>query len=248
MFNCLTLDEIKSGAKIEANCLILGDCEEVLPFMSRVDAVVTDPPYGIGEDGEKSKRPRSTDKWKNPKPIDYGLNFWDKKPIDQSLYDKVKIMADYQIIFGGNYYCNAASSCWLVWDKMNGNNDFADCELAFTNLKKAVRKISFLWNGFQKAEKEKRGDHPTQKPVAVMRWAISHLPTCTQTVFDPFMGSGTTCVAAIEMGRKFIGIEREPKYFEIAKRRCEEAFWRMDKELKSKPGQIDLWNFQEHLK
>jgi DNA modification methylase len=113
--------------------------------------------------------------------------------------------------------------CWLVWDKENGASYFADCELAWTNLPKAVRRIRYLWLGMLKPKGAQRGDHPTQKPLEVMRWAIGHLPDPNQTILDPFMGSGTTGVAAVQMGKAFIGIEREPKYFESACRRIREA-------------------------
>jgi site-specific DNA-methyltransferase (adenine-specific)/modification methylase len=131
--------------------------------------------------------------------------------------------ANWQIIFGGNYYSLPPTKCWLVWDKENGDTDFADCELAWTNIDKAVRRIRYLWNGFARANGEPRGDHPTQKPIGVMKWAIGHLPEPNQTILDPFMGSGTTGVAAVQMGRKFIGIEREERYFEIACKRIEQA-------------------------
>lgn len=198
--------------------LHLGDAREVLEGLPKVDACVTDPPYGIGEAAGKA----ATRKGLGPT-IDYGNDTWDNEPIDDKLLDLVKKSARWCVIFGGNYYSLPASSCWLVWDKENGQNDFADCELAWTNLPKAVRRIRYMWNGMLRAHGEPRGDHPTQKPVGVMKWAISHVPEPAETILDPFMGSGTTGVAAAQMGRKFIGIEREPKYFDIACRRIEDA-------------------------
>jgi site-specific DNA-methyltransferase (adenine-specific)/modification methylase len=129
-----------------------------------------------------------------------------------------------QIIFGGNYYALPPTSCWLVWDKLNGDTDFADCELAWTNMKKAVRRIRFLWNGCVRGNGEKRGDHPTQKPVNVMSWCLAQLPADTRSVLDPFMGSGTTGVACALAGLSFTGIEREERYFEAACRRIAEAY------------------------
>lgn len=198
--------------------LYLGDCRDILPTLEKVDAVVTDPPYGIGEAAGKSKS-----RGKLAKAIDYGDDDWDNQPIDGDLISAVRAAAKWQIIFGGNYYDCPPTSCWLVWDKINGENDFADCELAWTNLPKAVRRIRFLWNGMLRANGEQRGDHPTQKPIGVMKWCIGHLPDPSNTILDPFMGSGTTGVAAVQMGRKFIGIEREPKYFDIACKRIEDA-------------------------
>lgn len=197
--------------------LICADCRDVLPTLGKVDAVVTDPPYGIGEAAGKAKT-----RGKLAPAIDYGDDDWDNEPIAPDLIAAVRAAARWQIIFGGNYYECPPTSCWLVWDKMNGDNDFADCELAWTNLPKAVRRIRFMWNGMLRANGEDRGDHPTQKPIGVMKWCIGHLPH-GDTILDPFMGSGTTGVAAVQMGRDFIGIEREPKYFDIACHRIEQA-------------------------
>jgi site-specific DNA-methyltransferase (adenine-specific)/modification methylase len=198
--------------------LYLGDCRDILPTLGKVDAVVTDPPYGIGEAAGKAKT-----RGKLAAAIDYGNDDWDNEPISPEVISMVRAAGNWQIIFGGNYYDCPATSCWLVWDKENGANDFADCELAWTNLPKAVRRIRYMWNGMLRANGEQRGDHPTQKPIGVMKWAIGHLPEPSSTILDPFMGSGTTGVAAVQMGRKFIGIEREPKYFDIACKRIEDA-------------------------
>lgn len=198
--------------------LYLGDCANVLPTLGKVDAVVTDPPYGIGEAAGKNK---SRSKLAVAK--DYGNDIWDNKPVDDQVIDLIRQISNWQIVFGGNYYALPPTKCWLVWDKENGESDFADAELAWTNLNKAVRLKRYMWNGMLRANKEPRGDHPTQKPVGIMTWCIGHLPETSQTILDPFMGSGTTGVAAVQMGRKFIGIEREPKYFEIACKRIEMA-------------------------
>lgn len=207
--------------------LYLGDCRDILPTLGNVDAVVTDPPYGIGESAGKAKTRTSglTSKVKSAQLYrkDYGDDDWDDKPIDAELMAAVRSAGRWNIIFGGNYYEVPATSCWLVWDKLNGATDFADCELAWTNLPKAVRRIQFLWNGCMRAQGETRGDHPTQKPIGVMKWAIGHLPEPNHTILDPFMGSGTTGVAAVQMGKQFIGIEREAKYFDIACKRIEDA-------------------------
>lgn len=198
--------------------LYLGDCADILPTLPRVDAVVTDPPYGIGEAAGKAKT-----RGKLAKAKDYGNDSWDNAPIPIELMQAIREAGQWQIIFGGNYYDCPPTKCWLVWDKVNGNNDFADCELAWTNLPKAVRLIRYMWNGMLREKGAERGEHPTQKPLQVMKWCIGHLPAPAETILDPFMGSGTTGVAAIQMGRKFIGIEREERYFEAACRRIREA-------------------------
>ena len=196
--------------------LYLGDCMDILPTLQKVDAVITDPPYGINEN---SKKVASRGKLAAPK--DYGDFDWDKAPPSDQLIDLIRTKGQHQAFFGGNYFTLPPTSCWLVWDKLNGDNDFADCELAWTNWHKAVRRLQWRWNGMIRQGNEER-HHPTQKPLEVMKWVITLCPKA-ESILDPFMGSGTTGVAAIQMGRKFIGIEREPKYFDIACQRIEQA-------------------------
>lgn len=204
--------------------LYLGDCLEVLPTLGKVDAVVTDPPYGINMAGgfsgaggfsEPIKRREYEGDWDNAAP---------KKELLEHLAGM-----GYAIFWGGNYFTNALpqSNYWLVWDKENTMPTFSDCELAWTNIpKNSVKKISYRQNGCMSREKGRY--HPTQKPIDVMRWCIEQLPDGCNTILDPFMGSGTTGVACAKMGRKFIGIEREPKYFDIACKRIENAYKQPD--------------------
>jgi len=205
--------------------LYLGDCRAILPTLPKVDAVITDPPYGIDESSAKvasrQRKPGASKALADQR--DYGVFNWDQEAIDDDLIRMVREAGQWAVIFGGNYYALPAAKCWLVWDKENGDNDFADCELAWTNLPKAVRRIRFMWNGMLRANGEMRGDHPTQKPIGVMSWAINHLPKPNNLILDPFMGSGTTGVACANLGRSFIGIERESRYFDIACRRIEDA-------------------------
>lgn len=196
--------------------LYLGDCMDILPTLDKVDAVICDPPYGINEN---SKKVASRGKLAAPK--DYGDFNWDKAPPPDALIELIRTKGQHQAFFGGNYFTLPPTSCWLVWDKLNGDNDFADCELAWTNWPKAVRRLQWRWNGMIRQGNEERY-HPTQKPLEVMKWVIELCPKA-DTILDPFMGSGTTGVAAIQLGRKFIGIEREPKYFDIACKRIEQA-------------------------
>jgi site-specific DNA-methyltransferase (adenine-specific)/modification methylase len=196
--------------------LYLGDCMDILPTLPKVDAVITDPPYGINEN---SKKVASRGNMAAPK--DYGDFDWDKAPPADELIELIRTKGKYQAFFGGNYFTLPPTSCWLVWDKLNGDNDFADCELAWTNWPKAVRRLQWRWNGMIRQGNEERY-HPTQKPLEVMKWIIELCPK-SETILDPFMGSGTTGVAAIQMGRKFVGIERDPKYFDIACKRIKQA-------------------------
>lgn len=207
--------------------LYLGDCREILPTLGPVDAVVTDPPYGISV----AKKGRvhggtASAKWRGAKAVEYGAQEWDEETSQEAVHEAIA-KARYSIVFGGNYYTLPPTSCWLVWDKET-NGNLADCELAWTNLPKAVRRIRYLWNGFARANNEPRGDHPTQKPLGVMRWCIDQLPVDATTILDPFAGSGTTGVAAVMAGRRFIGVEREPVYFDAACRRIREALARPD--------------------
>lgn len=217
--------------------LFLGDCREVIPELGPVDAVVTDPPYGIGEAAGKNASRTNAAVAK-----DYGNDEWDNEPIDAETLALVRAAGDWQIIFGGNYYDCPATSCWLVWDKLN-TGDFADCELAWTNLPKAVRRLRYMWNGMLRANGEERGDHPTQKPIGVMKWALQHLPSDARVILDPFMGSGTTGVACVQLGLTFIGIERETRYFDAACRRIEAAYKqpRLFAEPIAKPVQDSLF-------
>ncbi len=197
--------------------LYLGDCLEIMPTLGKVDAVITDPPYGIGEAAGKNKSRGNVAVAK-----DYGNAVWDNNTKDVEINLAISI-ANSSIIFGGNYYNLPPTSCWLIWDKQNGNNDFADCEMAWTNLPKAVRRLYWLWNGMIRKGNDIR-QHPTQKPVGVMEWCITHLPDTAQTILDPFMGSGTTGVACAKLGRKFIGIELDETYFDIACERIQKAY------------------------
>ena len=151
----------------------------------------------------------------------YGDFNWDDERNDAAITAAQKITA-HQIIWGGNYYDLGPCRGYLVWNKLN-SGDFADCELAWTNLDQAVRKIDLLWNGMIRAEKHIERVHPTQKPVGVMQFCLDQLPSDAHTVFDPFMGSGTTGVACVQSRKAFIGIEREPSYFDMACQRIQDA-------------------------
>ncbi len=196
-----------------------GDCREVLPLLMPCDLILTDPPYGIGEAAGKNKS-----RGKAAIARDYGNDEWDNEPPPAWVIELMRAKAKWQVLFGGNYYSLPPATCWLVWDKENGDSDFADCELAWTNLPKAVRRLRWRWAGMLQqdmANKEQR-EHPTQKPVPVMRWALLQAKDAA-TVCDPFMGSGTTGVACALEGRAFTGIERERKYFDIACERISRA-------------------------
>ena len=193
--------------------LYLGDCLEILPTLEKVDAVITDPPYGIGRDGEL----KSTGGNGGRKAHEF--MGWDSQRPSQEVFALILAAAPMQAIWGGNYFADLLPPTmgWLVWDK-GQRIDQSDGELAWTSRQAALRictmnRVELLLDGT---------DHPTQKPVKLMRWCIEKMGM-PETILDPFMGSGTTGVACMNLGRKFIGIEIEPKYFDIACERIENA-------------------------
>ena len=192
--------------------LYYGDCLDILPMLPKVDAVITDPPYGIN-----AARTRNSQKdgW-----VDYGCDGWDMERPGRAVFDLMRAAAPLQIIWGGNYFTDylPPSQQWLAWDKGQDGFSLADFELAWSSQDKACRRINYARALAMRDGKE----HPTQKPIAVMRWCIEQAGR-PQRVLDPFMGSGSTGVAALQMGSSFIGVEREPSYFDIACRRIEQA-------------------------
>lgn len=192
--------------------------------------VLTDPPYGIGEDGGRFRGRKGQGHRVLPK-----LG-WDKSRPHEDVFAWLISAPCGSIIWGGNYFADLLppSKGWLYWDKLMGG-DFADGELAWTSLDRALRK-------FTRCNKDHGKEHPTQKPVPLMEWCLGFLPDA-RTILDPFMGSGTTGVACVNLGRRFIGIEIEETYFDVACRRIEEAYRQprlFDEEPKPKPIQRSL--------
>lgn len=188
--------------------LYSADCREVLPTLERVDAVITDPPYGLGKK-MRGGTWGAHEKFR-------GMAVWDNAPFSD--LDALRALGDVQIMWGGNYYALPVARCWLSWFKPDAPPTMGHFELAWTNLDKCTRQFS---QSIAATNAERVG-HPTQKPIALMAWCIEQAGM-PETILDPFMGSGTTGVAAMRMGRAFIGVEREPRYFDIACRRIEDA-------------------------
>jgi len=218
--------------------LYLGDCLTVLPEI-RADVVITDPPYGIsffhsGKGGgsgpstlERGTRPPKT-KFAGREAMTHG----DDKPFDPA---PLLALGLPMILWGANHYASRLpdSGGWIVWDKRTFGaeriNSFSDAELAWCSYGKAVRTFRHVWMGGIRAGEECGGmgsdykrEHPAQKPERLMRFCIEHLGE-GGSVLDPYMGSGTTGVAAAKLGRSFIGVEIEPKFFDIACERIENA-------------------------
>lgn len=198
--------------------LILGDCREVLPTLDKVDAVVTDPPYGIN-----AARDRKSEKhgWR-----DYPDGGWDKERPTPAVIKALLGAGHNAIIWGGNYFTDTLppSGKWFIWDKCQQDFSLADCELAWCSFDGATRRINYARSKALQDGKE----HPTQKPVEVMRWCLERLPDGCKTVLDPFMGSGTTGVACARLGLSFVGIEVSEHYFDIACKRIDEAYKQAD--------------------
>jgi site-specific DNA-methyltransferase (adenine-specific) len=200
-----------------------GDCREVLPVVGRVDLLLADPPYGVNFVVQKqivgvgNRRIAM-----GGKPPVYG----DDKPFDPShLLHFGRV-----ILFGANHYSDKlpVSGGWIVWDKTGGgrgpDNSFADCELAWTNVRKTPDIYHHLWKGLVRdSEVGDKVLHPTQKPVALMRWLITKYTQPQHVVVDPYMGSGPVLLAAKETGRRAVGIEFEERYCEIAANRLSQG-------------------------
>lgn len=200
----------------EGVTLMQGDMLDILPTLGEFDAVITDPPYGIAAGREKPHNG-----W-----ADYGISDWDLTRPPRAAFDAILAQSRVQIIWGGNYFTDylPPSMQWLIWDKCQSDFSLADVEMAWTNQRKAARRINY-----PRAKALRDGkEHPTQKPVELMSWCIDQLPADVGTILDPFMGSGTTGVAAIKRGKAFYGIEKEARYFDIACRRISDALSRPD--------------------
>lgn len=196
----------------EGITLHLGDCREILPSLGKVDAVVTDSPYGIlGITGD-AVIGRANPKW----------GMWGSdREWDATISDALPLAlksAAQAIIWGGHLYGLPPVRGWLIWDKIVRSFSSGHVEMAWTTLDQPTRAFNYAHGELATEGKF----HPTQKPLPLMRWCIGFLPDC-QTILDPFMGSGTTGVAAVKLGRKFIGIEIEERYFDMACCRISEA-------------------------
>lgn len=192
------------------------DCLELLPLLGKVDAVVTDPPYGLGDwnnRGTNALRPFDSE----------FTQAWDK-PITRAHIEAIFNASKKQILWGGNYYSDLLprTKQMLVWNKQIRGMHFNDCELAWCS---GWREASRVFDYSPSRMEPKQ--HQTQKPLALMEWCLGFISDA-ETILDPFMGSGTTGVACVKLGRKFIGIEIDKGYFDIACQRIEDAYKQPD--------------------
>jgi site-specific DNA-methyltransferase (adenine-specific) len=215
----------------EGITLYLGDCREILPALGRVDAVVTDPPYGNKHSGDSSRfSGGNTRRGKGNSA--HGRIVGDGKAFDPRPF----MLGEHQIFFGANFFPqHLRPGSWLIWAKRRPEaygTFLSDGEIAWLSKGHGVYMMEHVFIGSQPALEWSQNAyttsaHPFQKPIQIMKWCLGFLPDA-RTILDPFMGSGTTGVAAIKLGRRFIGIEIEPRYFDMACRRITEALRQPD--------------------
>jgi len=212
---------------IPINQIICGDCLEVMKDWpdNCVDLVLTDPPYGVDLDNFKTRlipsRPNSyhAPKYKYP-----SAHEWDGKRLSIVHFEQIFRLSINQVIFGANYYCNwlPPKYGWIFWDKLHGDGThFSEGEIAFAS--KGVQVKRFQCSQFDGLKGGQSKTHPTQKPIRLMKWIVDNYSLPTDLILDPFCGSGTTCVAAKMLGRRYIGIDISPEYCKIAEERLREA-------------------------
>jgi len=203
------------------------DCMEYMKTLpdKAFDLAIVDPPYGIGEDGAKTQSRRvSCKKWKNPADSKYKTGGWDKEPPSVEYFNELMRVSKNQIIWGANHFISRIpfdSSCWIVWKK-NGNcegADFADCELAWSSFKTAVRFIDFPWTGFGAVNAGESRIHPTQKPVALYKWLLSRYAKPGDKILDTHGGSGSICIACHDLGYDLTWMELDADYYKAACKR-----------------------------
>ncbi len=196
--------------------LYLGDCRDVLPTLGPVDAVVTDPPFGVGNFVQVTGHLRGRGK-------NHGRDvIWNEAPPDEYLFAALRAVSRHRIIWGANFFnCFEERGGAIIWDKCQAMPNFSKADIASCTHYQKTEIVRIPWTNFTVA-RQAETDHPCERPVELYRWCIEYLPDI-QSVLDPFMGSGSVGVAATGLGRQFVGIEIEPRYFDVACRRIELA-------------------------
>lgn len=186
------------------------------------DLAIVDPPYGIGENGDKNHTRGKLAKAKDYKSF-IGM---DINPPNEKYFNELFRVSKNQIIWGANHFISKMpfnSSCWIVWDKDNGNNDFADCELAWTSFSTAVRKIKYRWNGMlqQNMKHKENRIHPTQKPVALYEWLLNSYAKPGDIILDTHVGSASSLIACYRTNHPYVGFELDKHYYNLSKKRLD---------------------------
>ena len=199
--------------------LIHGDCMEYMESMEwKADLAIVDPPYGINESSKAGNRPKIK--------VKYKISDWDKNAPSPDYFDLLKSKSKNQIIWGANHFIdnipfNVSSPCWIVWDKVREGQDFADCELAYTSFKKAVKQFTFAWDGFRQGDMKNKENriHPTQKPVALYKWILTNYAKKGDRIIDTHGGSMSIAIACYDLGFELVCIEKDLDYFNAAVKR-----------------------------
>lgn len=199
------------------------DCMEYMATCKdkQFDLAIVDPPYGIGEDGLKNHSRGGC-----ARPTLYTPKKWDRETITAEYIKELRRISKHQIIWGANHFISSISidsPSWIVWDKQNGENDFADCELAWTSHTTAVRQFTFRWAGMLQGNMKDKEDriHPTQKPVQLYKWLLKNYAKPDMKIIDTHLGSGSSAIACYDFGCDFVGCEIDKEYYEAAKKRFE---------------------------
>jgi len=186
------------------------------------ELAIVDPPYGIGESGDKNHTRTKLARAKDYKSFSGN----DKEPPPKEYFIELFRVSKNQIIWGANHFISRMphdSSCWIVWDKQNGENDFADCELAWTSFKRSVRQFTFRWAGMLQGDMKNKEFriHPTQKPIALYKWLLTNYAKPGDKILDTHVGSASSLIACYEYGFDFIGFEIDKDYYEAAQKRLQ---------------------------
>lgn len=208
------------------NCIYNMDCiEGMKQFPDKFfELAIVDPIYGDNTRGGWNNNPHCADKL--AKANDYPISIWNQEKTGKEYFDELFRVSKNQIIWGGNYFQTSISKdsqCWIVWDKQNGDNHFADCELAWTSFNTAVRKFDFRWAGMLQGNMKNKEQriHPTQKPVALYKWLLNNYAKQGDKILDTHLGSASSIIACIDMKFDYVGFEIDKQYFDLAQKRIQ---------------------------
>ena len=207
---------IPDVSRCPLSIVYLEDCVQGLKRFAgkHFDLAIVDPPYGIDINNQSQGKGGGV-----ARKIDYTKKDWDKTAPEIIYFNELRRVSKNQIIWGANHFISRLpidSSCWIVWDKDNGETDFADCELAWTSFKTAVRRFKWTWAGMRQQNMKHKEEriHPTQKPIALYKWLLMNYASEGNLILDTHLGSGSSRIAAYDLGYDFVGFEIDPEYYE----------------------------------
>jgi site-specific DNA-methyltransferase (adenine-specific) len=221
------------------------DCVEAMKEYpdNYFDLSVVDPPYGIDINNQSQGKGGGV-----ARKIDYIKKDWDKTAPEIIYFNELRRVSKNQIIWGANHFISKLpydSSCWIVWDKDNGETDFADCELAWTSYKTAVRRFKWTWAGMRQHNMKNKEEriHPTQKPIALYEWIFNNYAKPNDKILDTHLGSQSSRIAAYKAGLDFTGFELDKEYFEQGNKRFNDFLTVYEQEV----GKEKILNGQSRL-